>query len=102
MAKHTHQHHWPVRLFGSAALLASAAVVIGTLSPGGLGRPGPTEVTQGASVSAYRWLTEAVGDGPGWLGHLLELSSEATLIVLGLLLLALCWAAVRRRTRARW
>ncbi|ROV64909.1 phosphatase PAP2 family protein, partial [Streptomyces globisporus] len=28
------------------------------LSPGGLGRPGPTEVTDGASVSAYRSLTE--------------------------------------------
>lgn len=97
MAKHTHQHHWPVRLFGSAALLATAAAVIGMLSPGGLGRPGPTEVTQGASVSAYRSLTEAVGDGPGWLGHLLELSSEATLIVLGLLLLGVCWTAVRRR-----
>lgn len=97
MAKHTHQHHWPVRLLGSAALLATAAAVIGILSPGGLGRPGPTEVTRGASVSAYRSLTGAVGDAPEWLGHLLELSSEATLIVLGLLLLGVCWTAVRRR-----
>lgn len=97
MAKHTHQHHWPVRLFGSAALLATAAAVIGMLSPGGLGRPGPTEVTRGASVSAYRSLTGAVEDAPEWLGHLLELFSEATLIVLGLLLLGVCWTAVRRR-----
>lgn len=97
MAKHTHQHHWPARLFGSAALLASAAAVIGALSPGGLGQPGPREVTQGTSVSLYRSVSGAAGDGPEWLGHLLELSSEATLIVLGLLLLGVCWTAVRRR-----
>ncbi|MGW6590471.1 hypothetical protein [Streptomyces globisporus] len=97
MAQHTQQHHRPARLFGSFALMATAAAVITMLSPGGLGRPGPTEVTDGASVSAYRSLTEAVGDAPGWVGHLLELSPEATLIVLGLLLLGVCWTALRRR-----
>lgn len=97
MAQHTRQHHWPTRLFGSFALTATAAAVITMLSPGGLGRPGPTEVTVGTSVSAYRSLTEAAGDAPGWVGHLLELSSEATLIVLGLLLLGVCWTALRRR-----
>ncbi len=97
MAKHTHQHHWPARLFGAVALLGAAAAGLGALSPGGLGRPGPVEVTGGASVSAYRSLTEAVHDAPGWLGHLLELGSEATLVVLGLLLLGVCWSALRRR-----
>ena len=85
------------RLLCAAALLASAAGAVVLLSPGGLGRAEPTEVTPGVSVSVYRSLTAAVADAPDRLVHLLEPVTEVTLVALGLLLLLLGWTAVRRR-----
>ena len=70
------------------------------LSPGGLGEAGATEVTEGASVSAYRSVTKAVADAPAWTGSLFEVATEGTLVILGLLLVWLCWTAVRRRDAA--
>ncbi|MEU9009100.1 hypothetical protein AB0D12_04785 [Streptomyces sp. NPDC048479] len=82
------------------ALLGAGAGAIVRLSPGGLGEAGATEVTKGASVSAYRSATEAVADAPAWMGSLLEVATEGTLVILGLLLVWLCWAAVRRKDAA--
>lgn len=79
------------------ALLGAGAVVVVRLSPGGLGQAGATEVTEGGSVSVYRSLTGAVADGPAWTGSLLEVATEGTLVILGLLLALVCWTSGRRR-----
>ncbi|WP_369203005.1 phosphatase PAP2 family protein [Streptomyces sp. PU-14G] len=79
------------------AALATGAAALWALSPGGLGRQAPVRITDGFSASAYRELSEAASQGPGWLGGLFELATEATLVALGLLLL---WTGVRAwRTR---
>lgn len=70
------------------------------LSPGGLGETDTTEVTKGASVSAYRSVAGAVANAPAWTGSLLEVASQGTLVILGLLLARLCWTAVRRKDAA--
>ncbi|MYQ40320.1 phosphatase PAP2 family protein [Streptomyces sp. SID4921] len=93
----TNPHSLAARLLRAAALLASAGGAVALLSPGGLGRAEPTEVTRGVSVSLYRSLTAAVVDAPGRAAHLLDPVTELTLIALGLLLLLLGWTAVRRR-----
>lgn len=85
-----------VRLLSGTALLTAAAGAVALLSPGGVGRPEPTEVTHGTSVALYRSLTAAVADAPDRLARLLEPVTELTLVALGLLLLLLGWTAVRR------
>lgn len=67
------------------------------LSPGGLGRAGPVEVTGGASASAYRSVTGALADAPSWAAAALEAATEGTLVILGALLLWAAWTAVRRK-----
>lgn len=83
------------RLFGALGLLGMTAVVVAWLAPGGLGEASAVEVTGGASASAYRWLNRAVADAPSWLGPLLELATEGTLVILGLLLVWKLWTSFR-------
>lgn len=84
------------RLLGASGVLGAGAGVVTWLSPGGLGEAGPVEVTGGASAAAYRSLTGVVADAPSWLGTLLDLATEGTLVLLGLLLVWKGWTAVRR------
>ncbi|MPY64598.1 phosphatase PAP2 family protein [Streptomyces spongiae] len=67
------------------------------MSPGGLGDARAVEVTGGASADAYRSLAGVAAEAPAWLGTLLEVASEGTLVVLGLLLVWVWWTGVRRR-----
>lgn len=66
------------------------------LSPGGLGEAGAIEVTDGTSASAYRSVTGWTADAPSWLGPFLEVATEGTLVILGLLLAWVGWTALRR------
>ncbi len=84
------------RLVAALALVGIGAGVVAWLSPGGLGDAGAVRVTDGVSVSAYRSLTGAVANAPAWLGRLLEVASEGTLVVLGLLLGWMGWMGIRR------
>ena len=83
-----------------ASLLAGVGVLL-WLSPGGLGDDEPVLVTGGTSVDVYRSITEWVADTPSWWGHLLELATEGTLVVLGLVLLWVWFAALRAGNAAR-
>ncbi|MBO8195297.1 phosphatase PAP2 family protein [Streptomyces oryzae] len=86
----------PVRgPLGAVAALVAGGAGVWTLAPGGLGREDPVRITIGASASGYRELSGLAGDGPGWLGGLLELATEGTLIALGLLLLRAGWCGWR-------
>lgn len=100
METHSEKNSRVARLLGSVALLGAGAGATVWLSPGGLGEADTTEVTKGASVSAYRSVAGAVADAPAWTGSLLEVASEGALVILGLLLARLCWTAVRRKDAA--
>src|SRR4051812_6936871 len=89
-----------VRPLGALAVLGVGAGVVTWLSPGGLGEAGPVEVRGGASASVYRSVTRAAEDAPSWLGPLLEVATEATLVILGMLL-AWMWATAIRRKDTR-
>lgn len=84
------------RPLGALAVLGAGAGTVALLSPGGLGEPGPVEVTGGASAAAYRSLTESVAKAPDGLGLWLEAATEGTLVALGLLLVWVGWTAFRR------
>ncbi len=84
------------RLLGALAALGVGAGVVTWLSPGGLGEAGAVEVTGGASASAYR-STAGAADAPSWLGPLLEVATEGTLVILGMLLVWMWWTAIRRK-----
>lgn len=85
------------RLLGALCVLGVGGGVIAWLSPGGLGEVSAVEVTGGASASAYRSVTGTVADAPSWMGALLELATEGTLVILGVLLAWMWWTAVRRK-----
>ncbi|MDQ0688987.1 membrane-associated phospholipid phosphatase [Streptomyces achromogenes] len=85
------------RLLGTLAVLGVGAGVVTWLSPGGLGEVGAVEVTGGASASAYRSVTGSVADAPSWLGPLLDMATEGTLVILGMLLVWMWWTAIRRK-----
>ncbi|CAM5708329.1 Phosphatidic acid phosphatase type 2/haloperoxidase domain-containing protein OS=Streptomyces canus OX=58343 GN=AQJ46_45155 PE=4 SV=1 [Streptomyces canus] len=55
------------------------------------------EVTAGASASVYRSVTRAAADAPAWLGHLLEVATEGTLVILAMLLVWMWATAIRRK-----
>jgi hypothetical protein len=55
------------------------------------------EVTGGASASVYRSVTRAAADAPSWLGPLLEVATEGTLVILGMLLVWMGATAIRRK-----
>ncbi|AGZ45188.1 phosphatase PAP2 family protein [Actinoplanes friuliensis] len=78
-------------------MLSVAAGVIAWLSPGGLGQSGAVTVKDGTSASLYLSLTGPVADAPSWLGTILEVASEGTLVVLGVLLVWSWWTGLRRR-----
>ncbi|MCZ9341792.1 phosphatase PAP2 family protein, partial [Streptomyces sp. TRM76130] len=42
-------------------------------------------------------MTAAVADAPSWLGPLLEVATEGTLVILGVLLIRMWWTAIRRK-----
>ncbi len=73
------------RLLGALAVLGVGAGVVTWLAPGGLGEADAVEVTDGVSASAYRSVAGAVADAPSWLGPLLEVATEGTLVILGML-----------------
>ncbi|SOD64733.1 undecaprenyl-diphosphatase [Streptomyces zhaozhouensis] len=77
-----------------ASLLAGAAVLL-WLWPGGIGEDGPVWVVDGTSVDVYRSITEWVDGTPSWFGHALEIATEGTLIVLGLVLVWIWFAGLR-------
>ncbi|MEV0585376.1 phosphatase PAP2 family protein [Nonomuraea sp. NPDC050310] len=85
------------RLLGSTVLLGAGAGAVTWLAPGGLGEAGPVKVGGGASASAYREVTGAMAEAPAWVGTVLEVATEGTLVVLGLLLVLVWWLAVRRK-----
>ncbi|MDT0267582.1 phosphatase PAP2 family protein [Streptomyces sp. DSM 44915] len=87
-------------------LIAVASLVLGVgvflwLSPGGLGDGEPVWVVGGASVDGYQSITEWVADTPSWFGHSLEIATEGTLVLLGLILLWVWWTALRAGNAAR-
>jgi undecaprenyl-diphosphatase len=43
-------------------------------------------------------VTGAVADAPSWLGPLLDMATEGTLVILGVLLVWMWWTAIRRKT----
>ncbi|MGX1226675.1 phosphatase PAP2 family protein [Streptomyces ambofaciens] len=86
-----------VRPLGVPAVLGAGAGVVAWLAPGGLGEAGAVEVTGGVSASAYRSVTGALADAPSWTGTVLEVATEGTLVILGVLLLRVWWTAVRRK-----
>ncbi|MFC8232119.1 phosphatase PAP2 family protein [Streptomyces sp. NPDC056661] len=100
METHSQKNFRVTRLLGSVALLGAGAGATVWLSPGGLGEADATEVTKGASASAYRSVAGAVADVPAWMASLLEVAGGGTLVILGLLLVRLCWTAVRRKDAA--
>ncbi|WP_067226010.1 phosphatase PAP2 family protein [Streptomyces sp. NBRC 109706] len=89
------------RLLGAAASLVVGALLILWLAPGGLGNDQPVHVVGGTSVDIYQSITERVADAPSWFGHLLELATEGTLVVLGLILLWVWWQGLREGNARR-
>ena len=85
------------RLSAAVGVLASGAATVVWLSPGGLGRAEVVRVTDGVSVSGYRAVIGAAAGAPSWLGPVLEVATEGTLVLLGMLLAGMCWTAIRRR-----
>lgn len=81
----------------AVGVLAAAAVMVAWLSPGGLGRSRAVQVTDGVSVSGYRAVIGATAGAPSWFGPALEVATEGTLVLLGMLLVAMWWTAMRRR-----
>jgi membrane-associated phospholipid phosphatase len=89
----------PVRRL--SVLLVALAVGLSTvvaLAPGGLGDANPVLVTDGASVSAYRWLVERDADLPTWAHGVVEKGAAGGLVVLAGLLVLAWWP--RRRDPA--
>ncbi|RKR90582.1 undecaprenyl-diphosphatase [Micromonospora pisi] len=89
----------PARRAGSGALRLAVAVtltvagagLIGWLSPGGLGHPGPIEITRGTSATGYRFMVDAMAGTPGWWHRVVEVSTDAALLILLGLLVGLAW-----------
>ncbi|WP_037837378.1 phosphatase PAP2 family protein, partial [Streptomyces sp. NRRL S-244] len=80
----------------AAVLTPTAAGIAGALGLLWLAPDGPVP-EGGASARGYRAVTGWVADGPRWTGALLEAATEGTLVLLGLLLAAVGWRALRRR-----
>ncbi|GAA0447179.1 hypothetical protein Ade02nite_85370 [Paractinoplanes deccanensis] len=85
------------RLPAAVGVLAAGAAAVAWLSPGGLGRAGAVQVTDGVSVSGYRAVIGAAAGTPSWVGPALEWATEGTPVLLGVLLVAMWWTAMRRR-----
>lgn len=81
------------RLLWSSALLVVAAAFITWLSPGGLGSAEPVRVETGPSADAYLWVHEILGGAPSWL----DIASDGSLVLLGLVFAFIGWSALRRR-----
>lgn len=84
-------------MLAAVSVLAAVAAAVAWLSPGGLGRAGAVQITDGVSVSGYRAVIGAAAGAPAWFGSALELATEGTLVLLGVLLVAMWWTAMRRR-----
>ncbi|MFR9726158.1 phosphatase PAP2 family protein [Streptomyces sp. MS19] len=91
----------PAALVTALVVLLAGAGALLLLAPGGPGSlgggdAGPVLVTGGASASLYRTLTDALADAPHLVHVALEIASEGSVVVLGLILLWTCWLALRR------
>ncbi|MEU8035552.1 phosphatase PAP2 family protein [Streptosporangium sp. NPDC049078] len=84
------------RLLGSTASLGLGAGAVAWLSPEGTEGTGPAKVVEGASASGYRSVTEAMANVPTWASTAMEIASEGTLVILGLILVWVWWTALRR------
>ncbi|MET8049502.1 phosphatase PAP2 family protein [Streptosporangium sp. NPDC005286] len=84
------------RLLGATVSLGVGAGVVAWLSPEGTGGAGPAKVVEGASASGYRSVTEAVANAPSWASTAMEMATEGTLVLLGLILVLVWWIALRR------
>lgn len=92
------RYGWGRCSVGAAVVAGGGAAGVVWLAPGGArGSDGPVRVTAGLSARAYRAVNGHVADGPAWIGSALEVASEGTLVVLGLLLALAGWRALRRR-----
>lgn len=80
------------RLIGASGVALWGIGLVSLLSPDGL-----VDLTGGASASAYRRVVEMVAHAPSGVGPLLAVATEATLVVLGLLLVRVGWTAIRRK-----
>ena len=78
-----------------AAILTAGLTTVVLLAPGGLGTPAPARVTEGVSAEIYRAVAGWTDGGPEWVRKLAELGGEASLIVLGLLLVSIWWTGRR-------
>ena len=86
-------NRWMRPVLATAVLAAGAALVL-RLAPGGLGHPGPIEVTDGMTVSGYRWVVDAAPGAPG--SALVALAGEGLIVLLAGALGVLCWLGWRR------
>lgn len=93
------RYGWGRRTALAAATAGAGTAAVAWAAPGGaLGTNEPVQVTQGASATAYRSIARSVAnDWPAWAGPVLEAASEATLLLLALLLAWAGWGALRRR-----
>src|SRR5688500_16499734 len=92
MERQSSEYFMSGRLPAALGMLGVGAGAVTWLAPGGLGEAGPVKVTDGTSASGYRSVVETMADAPAWLGPLLEIATEGTLVVLGILLVWMFWA----------
>lgn len=79
------------RLWAALTLAVAGAGLVGWLSPGGLGDPGPIEITKGTSATGYRLVVDAMAGTPGWWHRAVEVSTDAALLILLGLVAGLGW-----------
>ncbi|WP_326828533.1 phosphatase PAP2 family protein [Streptosporangium sp. NBC_01810] len=84
------------RLLGATVSLGVGAGAVAWLSPEGTGGAGPAKVVEGVSASGYRLVTKAVANAPSWASTAMEIATDGTLVLLGLLLVLVWWTALRR------
>ncbi|WP_329108106.1 phosphatase PAP2 family protein [Micromonospora sp. NBC_01699] len=86
-----------VRRWGGAlALVAGGVGLVGWLAPGGLGDPAVLRVTEGVSAAGYRTVVEAMAGTPDWLHRLVELTTDAALLILLALVAGIGWLGRQR------
>ncbi|MEV4625947.1 phosphatase PAP2 family protein [Micromonospora sp. NPDC049523] len=84
------------RLWAALGLVVGGAGLVGWLAPGGLGDPAVLRVTDGASADGYRSIVGAMAGSPGWLHRLVEVTTDAALLILLALVAGIGWLGRRR------
>jgi undecaprenyl-diphosphatase len=77
-------------------LVVGGAGLVGWLAPGGLGDPTVLRVTDGLSADGYRAVVDAMAGTPGWLHRLVELVTDAALLILLALVAGIGWLGRQR------